>query len=64
MSSEIVNSAKSAVAVNEYPDVVGTKPTAPQAAAFRAFIGPETTMPELTARALIVGTLLGMVFGA
>ena len=64
MSSGIVNPIKSAVAVNEYPDVVGTKPTTPQAAAFRPYIGPETIMPELTARALIVGTLLGMVFGA
>jgi len=28
------------------------------------YIGPETTLPELTPRAVILGTLLGMVFGA
>jgi putative OPT family oligopeptide transporter len=32
--------------------------------AFRPYIPPEKSMPELTVRALIVGTVLGMIFGA
>jgi putative OPT family oligopeptide transporter len=31
---------------------------------FTPYIAPETTMPELTARAVIVGTVLGIIFGA
>src|SRR5438045_1375949 len=31
---------------------------------FRPYVSPETTLPEFTARALILGTLLGIVFGA
>src|SRR5213083_1575804 len=31
---------------------------------FKPFIPPETTLPEFTPRALILGTLLGIVFGA
>src|SRR3989337_1940469 len=33
-------------------------------ASFPSYIAPQTRMPEFTARAVIVGTLLGMVFGA
>ena len=29
-----------------------------------SFVAPESTMPELTLRAIVVGTLLGVVFGA
>ncbi len=32
--------------------------------AFQPYIAPETRLPELTPRAVILGTLLGMVFGA
>src|SRR6516165_12050465 len=31
---------------------------------FTPYIGSETTLPELTPRAVIAGTILGMVFGA
>src|SRR5918998_1644149 len=49
---------------NEYPDIVGAKPDNPWLAKFAPYISPRTQMRELTVRALIVGTLLGMVFGA
>ncbi|MBA3514116.1 MAG: oligopeptide transporter, OPT family [Pyrinomonadaceae bacterium] len=52
------------VGANEFPDRVGAKPENPLAATFRPYIPAETVIPELTARALIVGTLLGVVFGA
>src|SRR5688572_830362 len=52
------------VGANEFPDIVGAKPENPLAASFRPYIRAETVLPELTARALIVGTLLGIVFGA
>ncbi len=48
----------------EYPDIVGARPEEPQAAAFRPFIPASVQMPELTLLPLIVGTLLGIVFGA
>ena len=49
---------------NEYPDIVGAKPENPWLARFTPYIPARTAMRELTPRALIVGTLLGMVFGA
>jgi putative OPT family oligopeptide transporter len=49
---------------NEYPDVVGVKPDTPHLAAFRPYIPPEANMRELTPLPLVVGTLLGMIFGA
>ncbi|HEX8560562.1 MAG TPA: oligopeptide transporter, OPT family [Pyrinomonadaceae bacterium] len=65
MSSEALDPSKHQVAVtNEYPDVVGFKPEEPHSVAYRPYIAPETSMPELTARAVIVGAILGMVFGA
>src|SRR6266850_3068316 len=48
----------------EYPDIVGARPTNPLAASFRPFIPASVQLPELTPLPLIVGTLLGMVFGA
>ena len=39
-------------------------PTETPAAAAESFIAPETLMREFTWRAVIVGTLLGMIFGA
>src|SRR3954468_10879496 len=48
----------------EYPDIVGAEPEEPQAAAFRPFIPAEVNLPELTLLPLIMGTLLGIVFGA
>src|SRR5947209_20466252 len=65
MSSEALDPAKHQVAVtNEYPDIVGVRPEDERAAAHRPFIAPETDMPELTVRAVVVGTILGMIFGA
>src|SRR5205085_750948 len=48
----------------EYPDIVGARPTNPLAANFKSFIPPSVRLPELTLPHLIIGTLLGIVFGA
>jgi putative OPT family oligopeptide transporter len=45
-----------------HPDRVGFEPEGPTP--FTPYIPSETILPELTARAVIVGTVLGMVFGA
>ncbi|OGF12687.1 MAG: oligopeptide transporter, OPT family [Candidatus Eisenbacteria bacterium RBG_16_71_46] len=39
-------------------------PTAAPPAVFHSYIAPETRLPEFTPRAVILGTLLGMIFGA
>src|SRR5215207_3846230 len=55
------------IPANEFPDVVGVKaavPDNPLLATFRPYIPAGTQIRELTALPLIVGTLLGMVFGA
>ncbi|HLL75918.1 MAG TPA: oligopeptide transporter, OPT family [Pyrinomonadaceae bacterium] len=49
---------------NEYPDIVGAKPSNPFLAAFRPYIPDNARLRELTLLPLIVGTLLGIVFGA
>jgi putative OPT family oligopeptide transporter len=49
---------------NEYPDIVGAKPSNPYLAAFRPYIPDGVRLRELTPLPLIVGTLLGIVFGA
>ena len=49
---------------NEYPDRVGAKPSNPYLAAFRPFLPDRASLRELTPLPLIVGTLLGIVFGA
>jgi putative OPT family oligopeptide transporter len=64
MSTEALDPAKKVAVVNEYPDVVGYRPEEPRVATFQPYIPPETLLPELTVRAVVVGTLLGMVFGA
>src|SRR4051794_20607487 len=48
----------------EYPDVVGARPTNPLAATFRPFIPAKARLPELTPLPLIMGTVLGIIFGA
>src|SRR5437764_841221 len=48
----------------EYPDIVGARPTNPLAASFRPFIPASARLPELTPLPLIIGTLLGIIFGA
>ena len=55
------------VGANEFPDVVGVKAAQPQnplLATFRPYIPAHVRIRELTALPLIVGTLLGMIFGA
>jgi putative OPT family oligopeptide transporter len=49
---------------NEFPDIVGPAPVNPILARFRPFIPPGARLRELTILPLIIGTLLGMVFGA
>src|SRR3954470_23973630 len=49
---------------NEFPDIVGSKPENPILASFRPFIPARARLRELTPLPLILGTLLGMVFGA
>ena len=61
MASGIVEVTKPS---NEYPDIVGARPENPLAATFRPYIPAQAVIPELTVLPLIVGTLLGMIFGA
>lgn len=46
------------------PDIVGAKPANPFLAAFKPYVPAHVSMRELTILPLIVGTLLGMLFGA
>src|SRR5436189_2271489 len=48
----------------EYPDRVGFKPDNPYLETFKPYIPAHIRLRELTPVPLIVGTLLGMVFGA
>ena len=56
------------VGANEFPDVAGVKAAKsdvnPLLANFRPYIPADTHVRELTVLPLVVGTLLGMVFGA
>ena len=63
MSTDSLDRGKAAEAVG-YPDRVGFKPTNPYLAVFRPFIPAGANLRELTPLPLIVGTLLGIVFGA
>src|SRR5437762_3546516 len=49
---------------NEMPDIVGYKPENPLAANFKPYISAHTRIRELTPVPLIIGTLLGIIFGA
>src|ERR1700746_2715694 len=49
---------------NEMPDIVGAKPTNPFVESFRPLIPSATRIRELTPVPLIVGTILGTIFGA
>src|SRR3982751_406681 len=49
---------------NEMPDIVGFKPENPLAASFKPFIPAQARLPEFTPIPIILGTLLGIVFGA
>ncbi len=48
----------------EYPDTVGTQPDNPDSAEFEPYIPAERELPELTVLPVIVGTILGIIFGA
>src|SRR2546421_3766578 len=63
MSSENITPEEAARAI-EYPDRVGFKPDNPFLANFRPYIPASVNLPELTILPLIMGTLLGMIFGA
>jgi putative OPT family oligopeptide transporter len=56
--------ATESVPVNEYPDRVGFKPDNPFLATFRPYIPAGVKLRELTILPLIVGTVLGIIFGA
>src|SRR6187455_310959 len=49
---------------NEMPDIVGYKQSNPLAANFKPYCPASAQMRELTVIPLIVGTLLGVIFGA
>src|SRR5436309_4951634 len=49
---------------NEMPDIVEYKPENPLAANFKPYISARTRIRELTPVPLIIGTLLGIIFGA
>src|SRR5436305_4669646 len=65
MATESVDAVRPDIAkTNEFPDIVGAKPENPFLARFIPYIPPNTMMRELSIRAIIVGTVLGMIFGA
>jgi len=49
---------------NEMPDIVGARPENPILVNFRPFIPPTARLREFTPIPIILGTLLGIVFGA
>src|SRR5215212_8629768 len=49
---------------NEFPDIVGIVPANPVLARFRPFIPAAARLRELTPVPIILGTALGMIFGA
>src|SRR2546421_1532219 len=63
MSTETI-SPSDAAAAQEFPDRVGFKPDNPYLENFRPYIPADLRLRELTPLPLIMGTLLGMVFGA
>src|SRR5678816_3728164 len=52
------------IPANEYPDRVGFKPDNPYLATFRPYIPAGVRLRELTILPLVMGTILGAVFGA
>src|ERR1041385_2237668 len=63
MSSEAITPVEAAAA-QEFPDRVGFKPDTRYWTNFRPYIPASVTLPELTILPLIMGTVLGMIFGA
>src|SRR5437660_9727389 len=62
MSTEI--SPSDAAAAQEYPDRIGFKPDNPFLANFRPYIPAGANLREMTLIPLIMGTVLGIIFGA
>jgi putative OPT family oligopeptide transporter len=52
------------VAEKEYPDIVGARPDIEAVQQFEPYIPATTNLRELTPLPIIIGTLLGMIFGA
>src|SRR5438270_2415844 len=52
------------VAGKEYPDIIGARPDVPAAAEFEPYIPASVEMREFTALPVVIGTILGVVFGA
>src|SRR5438309_1988173 len=52
------------VSHQEYPDVVGLAPDVPESAAFEPCMPAGRNLRELTPLPVVMGTILGMVFGA
>src|SRR5438094_1860709 len=63
MSNEVITPGDAAAA-QEYPDRIGFQPDNPYLANFRPYIPPSVNLRELTWLPLVMGTFLGMVFGA
>src|SRR5438552_6427592 len=63
MSTETI-SPSDAAAAQEFPDRVGFKPDNPYLENCRTYIAADVRLRELTPLPLIMGTFLGMVFGA
>src|SRR5438309_5295114 len=63
MSTETI-SPSDAAAAQEFPDRVGFKPDNPYLENFRPFIPASARLRELTPIPLIMGTVLGIIFGA
>jgi len=63
MPSERIDPVEAAAAI-EFPDRIGFKPENPYLENFRPYIPASAHLPELTPIPLIMGTLLGIVFGA
>src|SRR3989440_10894255 len=63
MSSENI-SPNEAAAAQEFPDRIGFKPDNPFLANFRPYIPADVRLRELTPIPLIMGTILGIIFGA
>src|SRR5438270_8516456 len=51
-------------ATQKYPDIIGAEPDLPESAEFEPYIPAAVEMRELTVLPVIVGTILGMIFGA
>src|SRR3569832_692593 len=52
------------IAQKEFPDIVGSAPDVPASAAFEPYIPADRNLRELTVLPIIIGTLLGVIFGA